>query len=286
MVIRVRECTSLVTERDVDSALMSKKGKSARGHRVIDKGHRDLAARLDEIVQLWRLGAETSILGERLLAFRDRAEQYFDQEICGLARSSDDVLLRHTAQHEEMIRKIEAVLADFSAGGGAIHWFNMIDSIDHFLRQHERPEDDGDIVLLVEHCKPPQESLVGWTHDLALGVDWIDQHHRALIDTINEIGMLPRHYDLADADALLERLRRITWHHFHEEEAHLAVGEHERALRHVAQHRHLLAELDRLIFDVRSRRVELTGLTGDRLCRWLIDHILTCDKQDFQSLMR
>lgn len=286
VVIRVCSCTSLGTERDVDSALMSKKGISLNRHPVTDDGHRDLAEWLDEIVQLWRLGAETSVLGERLLAFRGGVETYFEQEIGILARLSDSVLLRLTAQYEDMNRKIDAVLADFSAGGGALHWFEMVDSIEQFLRYDERQDGGGDVILLKEGSEPPRESLIGWTHDLALGVDWIDQHHRALIDTINEIGMLPEHYDLADADALLERLRRITWHHFHEEEARLAVGDHDRALRHVAQHRHLTAELDQLIFDVRSRRVHLSGETSDYLCRWLIDHILTIDKEDFQSLQR
>lgn len=265
---------------------MSRKGIPVDGHPMIDSEHRDLAERLDEIVQLWRLGAETSALGERLRAFRDSAEQCFEREIGALTRSSDNVLLRLTAQYEEMIRKIDAVLVDFSVGGGAIHWFEMADSIENFLRHYERQERNRDIALRQEGAEPARESLIGWTHDLSLGVDWIDQHHRALIDTINEIGMLPRHYDVADADALLERLRRIAWHHFHEEEAHLAVGDHDRALRHVAQHRYLLAELDRLIFDVRSRRVDLTGETSDYLCRWLIDHILTIDKDDFQSLQR
>ncbi len=265
---------------------MSKIGIPAHARPMIDDGHRDLAGRLEEIVQLWRLGAETPVLGERLLAFRTRAEQQFEQEIGLLGRLSDGVLLRHTAQYEDMIRRIDAVLADFSAGGGAIHWFDMVDCIERFLRHYEPRESGGGLTLSRDGAARAGESLINWTQDLALGVDWIDQHHRALIDTINEIGMLPRHCDLADADALLERLRRIAWHHFHEEEAHLAVGDRDRAHRHVAQHRHLLAELDRLIFDVRSRRVELTGETGDRLCRWLVDHILTIDKEDFQALQR
>ena len=40
---------------------------------------------------------------------------------------------------------------------------------------------------------------------MELGIDWIDRHHRAMVDTMNEIGLLSHHYDLGDADALLER---------------------------------------------------------------------------------
>ncbi|PKU24194.1 hypothetical protein CWS72_12740 [Telmatospirillum siberiense] len=253
---------------------------------MIMGGLQDLADRLDEIVQIWRLGAETSILGERLSAFRQQAEIHFDQEVGALADASDGELLQFTASYDAMMRKIDAVLADFAAGGGASLWFDMAASIERYLRYDEAQRGLQDIALSRDEENAPRESLIGWTRDLALGVDWIDQHHRALIDTINEIGLLPRHYDLVDADALLERLRRIAWHHFHEEEAHLALGDRERARRHVAQHRYLLADLDRLIFDVRSRRADLTGETSDRLCRWLIDHILTIDKEDFQSLQR
>jgi hemerythrin len=253
---------------------------------VVDNAHRELVEQLDEIVQLWRMGAETPILGERLQAFRDHAEAYFQQKISVLAGSTDSEFSRHMSEHADMIHKIDGVLADFSAGGGAVRWFDMVDSVRNFLRHHESGDAKGDCALLNERIEPTKETLIGWTRELSVGVDWVDQHHRALIDTINEIGMLPKHYDLADADALLERLRRITWYHFHEEEAHLALSDRERAHRHVAQHRFLLAELDRLIFDVRSRRVDLTGETSDYLCRWLVDHIQTIDKDDFQSIRR
>lgn len=268
----------------MESALISGNGLLLSDRLMSVDGLQDLVDRLDEIVQIWRLGAETSILGERLGAFRDQAESHFDREIGALASASDAELLLFTARYDAMMRKIDAVLADFSAGGGAVHWFDMADSIERFLRYDQAQRGRRDIAFLREGEETPRESLIGWTQDLSLGVDWIDQHHRALIDTINEIGLLPRHCDLADADALLERLRRIAWHHFHEEEAHLALGDRDRASRHVAQHRYLLGDLDRLIFDVRSRRVELTGETADRLCRWLVDHILGIDKEDFQFL--
>jgi hemerythrin len=263
---------------------MAKTGIPSSGNEVIDAGHRDLAALVEDISQLWRLGAETSVLAQRLGTLRERALHHFDEEIAQLSGLDDAVLLRHTAQHEEMIRKIDAVLEDFENGDGARRWFEMIQSIDHMLLHHELVEDVGYFHLLGRPPVLPKEPLIGWTKDLSLGVEWVDQHHRALIDTINEIGMLPDNYDLADADALLERLRRITWYHFHEEEAHLVYCDQARAQRHVAQHRHLLDELDRLIFDVRSGRVRLSQTTSDYLVRWLIDHIVNCDKQDFAGM--
>lgn len=263
---------------------MSETEIPSSGNPVIDGGHRELARLVGEIAELWRLGAETSVLAERLTGLKAAAIRHFEEEIAILGALDDSILLRHARQHEAMIARIDAVLEDFTNGSGALRWFEMVDSIKHMLLHHERTEDGGYFALLGAQPPAPKEPLIGWTRDLSLGVEWVDQHHRALIDTINEIGMLPRPCDLADADALLERLRRITWHHFHEEEAHLAYVDPERAHAHVAQHRQLLSELDRLIFDVRSRRVELSDATSDYLVRWLIDHILNCDKKDFAGM--
>jgi hemerythrin len=248
--------------------------------------HQDLVGRVDEIVQLWRMGAETSVLSERVQAFRDAVEMYRQRGIVLLSGGGGEKLSRFIAEYEDLIRKIDVVLADFSTGGGAAHWFDMVDSIKKFLRHQDDPDGREDFARSNRLLESATEPLINWTHDLSVGVDWVDQHHRALIDTINEIGMLPEHYDQAHAESLLERLRRITWYHFHEEEAYLASTDRDRAHRHLAQHRYLLAELDRLIFDVHSRKVALTEETGNYLCRWLVDHIQTIDKADFQSLQR
>jgi hemerythrin len=256
------------------------------GRLVIDNQHRDLVGLVGEIVQLWRMGSEAAVLSERLRAFRESVEQYYQEKIVLLGDTAADDLSRYKADYEDMIRKIASALEDFVSDDGAARWFQMVDSIQNFLRHH-KTEDGGDDLALVDgRSEPRKETLINWTRELSVGVDWVDQHHRALIDTVNEIGMLPKHHELADADALLERLRRITWYHFHEEEAYLAAIDRDRARRHIAQHRHLLAELDRLIFDVHSRRVDLTGDTGDYLCRWLVEHIQTIDKDDFHSLQR
>jgi hemerythrin-like metal-binding protein len=260
---------------------MSKKEIPSSGDPVIDEGHQELSQQVEEIAQLWRLGAETSVLGERLADFRARAVRHFDEEKTILANKDADAQRRHASQNEDVIRKIDAVLADFTDGNGAVRWFDMIDSIENMLLHHKIALDTGSSAMLGKGEQEPHEPLIVWTHDLALGIDWIDQHHRVLIDTINEIAQLPEAYDLGDADALLERLRRITWHHFHEEEARLALVNPGAAQRHVAQHRQLLGELDRLIFDVRSRRVVLSESTSDTLVKWLVEHIVNCDKRDF-----
>lgn len=244
--------------------------------------HRDFVDRVDEIAQLWRLGAETAVLESRLRDLHGHAEQYFEETMACVGGLSDSVLLQFTREYETMVRKIDAVLADFAAGDGAVRWLEMMDAIE-LVRRHELREDSAVFGRPSESPTPACELLVQWTPELEFGIDWMDQHHRAMIDALNEIASLPVHCDMADVDASLERLRRIAWHHFHEEEARLPINAHEQVHRHVAQHRHLAAELDRIIFDVRSRRLNITQAVRDRLGQWLIDHIKTADREDFQG---
>lgn len=254
------------------------------GFPSLAESHHDFIERVEELGQLWRLGAETEVLASRLFALRASAEQYFEQAIAALGGLSDSVLLQYTCEHEDMVRKIDAVLADFAAGDGAVHWLEMIAAIEE-VRHHDILDGKG-AFFLQEDQLAEADPLIPWSKDLEIGIEWMDQHHRGLIDIINEIARLPKYYDLADADALMERLRRLAWHHFHEEEARLPSTTHDAVQQHVAQHRHLVAELDQLIFDVRSRRVDLGIAVKDRLCRWLIDHIKTADRDDFQSVLK
>ena len=235
-----------------------------------------LAERADEIAHLWRLGAETSLLARRLAEFRGAATLHFDEELKYSREHGGDQPQR-LADYTDMIGKIDRVLTDFAAGTG-IHWFQMFKAVRRFLPDPAVEEIDGDLPALTSHADG-QDALIAWSADLELGIKWIDRHHRALVDTLNELARLPSWCDQAETDALLERLRRTVWHHFHEEEARLSKGAE--ASEHVAHHRDLLAELEQLIFDVRSGRADLQMVVRGFLCDWLVEHIQTTDRRDF-----
>ena len=193
---------------------------------------------------------------------------------------TDTPARRHA--YEEVIGCINAVLADF-ADGQAIEWYEMFDAIKGLLADHQVDLASGDFAIPVTAPLSGGEGpRVLWNADLEIGRDWVDHQHRAMVAMLNEIGQLPAGYDPSDTDALLERLRRATWHHFHEEEAHLSACPE--AAQHIAAHRRLLAVLDRLMFDVRAHRVDLPTVARNVLCDWLVDHILTLDRRDFGGI--
>lgn len=274
---------------------MSGAKRSARtGALAVHGGSRELTVLFDEISQLWRLGAETEVLAERLQEFSGRAKVHFDAQMRHLSAQNDESLLPICAQHEEMIHKIDDVLRDFAEGSGALHWHDMRRSMERALRRADVVEDEaqsGTVFLsdqsdatVAPRGSAIAEPLIEWPGDLAIGVEWIDRHHRLMIEVINRIGWLAEPYDPDDANALLEHLKRIAWHHFHEEEAHLGASAPDHLARHVGQHRRLLSELDFLIFDVRARRLDLRRVLKDQLCPWLIDHIHLSDRVDFEDM--
>ncbi len=246
-----------------------------------------LAELADEIVQLWKLGAETAVIEQRLRFFRDAAAGHYEQALAigsgpALAAARQDPEQRRA--YDEMIGRINTVLADF-ADGQPIQWYEMFEAIKHLLADHQIDLASGDFAIpVVTPANAGGDRLVAWGSDLEIGVDWVDRHHRGMVDMLNEIGRLPAQSDPVDRDALLEALRRSTWHHFHEEEARLPTGPD--ASQHIAAHRRLLAVLDRLLFDVRSHRIDLPTVARNVLRDWLIDHILTLDRRDFGGVSR
>ncbi len=266
------------SDPNVNIRPLTSSGKPAAGERPASSEDREaLAARADEIAHLWRLGAETALLSQRLAEFRQAAVACFAKESKRRHGECEDTELRQV-DYAEMIARIDSVLMDFAAGSG-IHWFQMFKAMRRFLADYPIEEIEGDLPPLRQPGDAAEEALIAWGPELELGVKWIDQHHRGLVDTVNALARLPAWYDPAEADALLERLRRAAWHHFHEEEARLRGGAE--ANEHVAHHRDLLAELDRLIFDVRSRRVDLQTVVRAQLCDWLVEHIQVTDRRDF-----
>ena len=228
----------------------------------------DLAAEAEDFVQQWLLGTETRLLEARLRQFHAAIDRH-------LAATPADPRAREL---EELCGHVDRLLAGF-AGGGAIAWLPVLDALKRLFPDITMSEREEALFLVALSKETDEGPLVKWTAALELGIPWIDKQHRALVATLNEIGRLPPDYDLAEADALLDRLRRLAWHNFHEEEAHLPAGV--AANEHAIEHRRLLAELDRLMFDVRARRVDLLAEARDRLCPWLIEHIGITDRADF-----
>jgi len=249
---------------------------------VVAANRHDLALRAAEIAELWKIGAETAVIDHRLRRLRDVVTVHRDQEI-ELLVADQTTTVDLCSSYERILTAINEVLADI-ADGDAIGWYPMFETINRMLADRAVEVGAGPLPLAVSLGGCPTKKLVAWGKDLELGLDWLDQHHRGMVDLLNALDRLPAppRFDPDEADALLESLRRAAWFHFHEEEARLPPGP--AAAEHIAEHRALLRQLDIIILDIRCGRSDLPTVLRKQLRRWLIGHIGNADRRDFGGL--
>lgn len=121
--------------------------------------------------------------------------------------------------------------------------------------------------------------LVEWDRTLELGIDEIDEHHRKLIDILNQCYqalMLNDHTrQLAE---IVKELQDYTQYHFEAEEKIMRDTGYEAAGAHVEAHRQFVASIAE--FNQRASAgesfVAIEVLTF--LKEWLVAHILSTDR--------
>ena len=122
-------------------------------------------------------------------------------------------------------------------------------------------------------------SFMPWTDSLHLGIDSIDQQHRWLVDTTNQLhdeisSDQPRRKVLAE---ILEGLVDYTMNHFVLEEAlfqHHGYPENE---AHKDEHDAFTAQAMKLLLDFEGG-AEVGTPTLEFLKEWLLHHILKVDR--------
>jgi len=240
------------------------------GNPIIDDGHRELARRVAEIGQLWKLGAPPDELQRRADALSDYAHRHFAQEMLILRAhgvATED--LGHN--HGQLVEEIERLVED--AVAGRARWIDVVDALERLLFDHEILEDSRFFASLAPLA---DGALVEWGADLAIGIEWIDQHHRSLVETVNELAHCS---DPSTGHDLLIRLRRHAAHHFKDEEAKLVGSAGAEA--HGLGHRHLLDALDELIAKAETSKIDHAAIARDYLHLWLVEHIRETDCRDF-----
>lgn len=123
---------------------------------------------------------------------------------------------------------------------------------------------------------------IAWSRRFAVGIGVIDGQHREMLQLVNKV--LAGKRAGRDPEALVEVLRqlvRCTEHHFATEERLMdEVGA--KAARHRAEHRKLLASLERYT----DRLDDETLAAAPRFLRqWLLEHIEAVDRP-FAALLR
>ena len=121
-------------------------------------------------------------------------------------------------------------------------------------------------------------SYLQWTENLSVGVQRMDDHHKKLVDLINQV------FDAMSGDAtgtvetVLSDLLDYTRYHFGEEEKLLEACGFPDFIEHQAIHRGMVKE----VLDMRQRYLDNPATvsaaeTLDFLSKWLMRHIIAKD---------
>ena len=144
------------------------------------------------------------------------------------------------------------------------------------VREHEA------VVLLTEAgaevpvAEESSCSLDDIDGSLSVGIPSMDEDHQHILYLIQRLKNPPKARASAYVREILTELREVTAMHFQrEEKLFLSVG-FPSADEHIAQHRGLIAKLDRMLSD--SHALHHANL-NDVMCSWITEHILQADKE-------
>lgn len=124
-------------------------------------------------------------------------------------------------------------------------------------------------------------AIVLWNQDMSVGIDHLDDHHRRLIELLNQLGAAVSAGNSRDVTGLvLGELIRYVYYHFGEEERLMEAAGYDDLAAHRQSHR-IMAEHVRGLESAYDRdpsavvAAELHGFLSD----WLVHHIRSEDSR-------
>jgi hemerythrin len=123
--------------------------------------------------------------------------------------------------------------------------------------------------------------IIRWTSDFAVGIEEIDEQHRALVDMINALDASTHtQYSPENMRRLLSELGDYVRDHFGFEERLMAGGgcSPEFVTRHCGEHAYFRSVLRDLTADFESGRRSITVALIEYLVHWLLHHIAVVDR--------
>jgi len=124
-------------------------------------------------------------------------------------------------------------------------------------------------------------TMMYWTPEIAVGVEAIDNQHKALIERINHlVTAIETGREEEEIGRLFEFLKEYTQNHFAAEERLMQDRGYPDKDAHIAEHREFCATLAHL-----EARMAVEGMTSvlcrgfeDTIIDWLFDHICQRDR--------
>jgi len=124
-------------------------------------------------------------------------------------------------------------------------------------------------------------SVMYWTPEIAVGVERIDDEHKALIERVNRlVAAIEEGREEEEIRSLFLFLRDYTQNHFADEEELMKSKGYPDRDSHIAEHRDFRANLDQFEREIGNEEMpaELRRHFDDLIINWLFDHICQRDR--------
>ena len=124
--------------------------------------------------------------------------------------------------------------------------------------------------------------ILKWTEDIAVGVDVVDEQHKALFGVLNRlVEAIDRNSGDREVDGILEFLDGYVSEHFETEEKLMREVSCPGMEEHIEQHRIFTDSLEEIKKSYRSvgASEHLLLMLKSNLCNWLFSHIMMVDKR-------
>ena len=122
--------------------------------------------------------------------------------------------------------------------------------------------------------------LIEWTDALSVGIEEVDQQHKALVGMLNDLtAAIHEYHGSAEARKTLDRLAEYTRVHFATEEGVMRLIRYPGFEVHMNQHEHLISEVVSLQEKLDNKQASVTFELLHFLKVWLSKHITESDKR-------
>ena len=123
-------------------------------------------------------------------------------------------------------------------------------------------------------------NFIEWSDDLSVGIEEIDQQHRALVGILNEFhDAIHHHKGTAVASQILKRLADYTLIHFAVEEGMMRLLDYPGYAEHKAEHDDLIEEIQMLSSKLESGKKSVSFELIHFLKGWITNHIQESDRE-------
>lgn len=246
------------------------------GNPLIDQQHHQLNALIQLAALAARDDAGPAAFGAALVDFRRALSRHFAVEKVIFSGAGFDAVASHDSAHAAILRRLDGILESLDSLVTPASRHRILDELEQTLLDHEMLEDAAYWDAVRAHSGNPP---LKWTDLMVIGIDWVDDQHRGMVDLFNQLSRAAKDHAHAACADLMRQFLDLTRSHFAAEERYLE--ERGKPLpHHRAEHARMLAQLD----EMATADGHGLGVLVDHYLRfWVMEHILGIDRQDLTA---